>query len=174
MHESKIFFNKSHTSYVRSVGNFASPSNTNCNYLTTSYVRNGCSFGSHAGKHLPHISVRNPSTSYVRSTKVEALRLDYLTSYVRNGYSSGSHVGRYFHHISILHPAFSYVRTTPNIKLYSRYRLRKLINPDRHLLERQTKPPRTPRGFLLGTTKIHFARLNHLGSDGRSTFGERK
>lgn len=46
--------------------------------------------------------------------------------------------------------------------------------PNRRLKESQTKPPRTPRGFLLGTKKIHFARLSHIGPDGRSTFGECK
>lgn len=34
-----------------------------------------------------------------------------------------------------------------------------------------TRPPRNPRGFLLGTQKTNFARLGQPGSDGRSAFG---
>lgn len=37
-----------------------------------------------------------------------------------------------------------------------------------------TRPPRNPRGFLLGAQKTNFARLGQPGSDGRSAFGDSK
>ena len=126
-----------------------------------------------------HAMEKNPPSLPCTNKCMWAALICEIASYVRN-YAKASALQHEDPTISSIRRCTSYARSVFDSQFLYRFSLFwKILNrlsapPGKDQPPSPQKPPRNPRGFLLGTQKTNFARLGQSGSDGRSAFGDSK